>query len=119
MTSNDARSTAKDIGSKASGKAAEASESAEKAASAAGGQAKDSAARVADNAQASYAQARDTVSDLSDRLPDAATDALKAGQRAYARSSEHLGRQVAKQPVEALLLAGAIGYLIGWAANRG
>ena len=66
-----------------------------------------------------YNQAADQVRGMSDALPGSASDAYRAGQRAYAQSSQTVARHVAKQPVEALLLAGAIGYLVGWATSRG
>ena len=52
------------------------------------------------------------------RFSGSASDALDAGQSAIKSGSEQLVRQAAKQPLEALLLAGAIGYLVGWAVNR-
>ena len=119
MTSDDAKKAAKDIVGDASEKAAAGRDKASEAAHLAGAQAKDAVARVADVAQDQYGKAKDSVASLSDHIPDAASDTLTAGQRVYARGSEQIARQVAKQPVEALLLAGAIGYLVGWAANRG
>ena len=65
-----------------------------------------------------YGRAKEHVQGLADRLPDTAADAYRTGQRMYAQGSEQVGRHVAKQPFEALLLAGAIGYLVGWASSR-
>ena len=56
--------------------------------------------------------------DLGDKIPDSASDAVETGKRAYKSGSDQIARQVGRQPIEALLLAGAIGYLVGWAANR-
>ena len=60
-------------------------------------------------------RAKGAIQGLSDRLPD---DAITSGRRAYAQGSATVGRRVAKQPIEALLLAGALGYLLGWASSR-
>ena len=78
----------------------------------------DIASKVSDKASDVYQRARDGASDLGDRIPGNASDAVDAGKRAYIKSNDQLARQIGKQPVEALLLAGAIGYLVGWAANR-
>ena len=65
-----------------------------------------------------YGRAADQVQSLADRLPGSASDAYEASRRGYAQTSDAVGRHVAKQPIEALLLAGAIGYLVGWATSR-
>ena len=65
-----------------------------------------------------YARAKDTVQGLSDRLPEGASEAYRSGQRVYAQGSDTVARRVGKQPIEALLLAGALGYLVGWATSR-
>jgi ElaB/YqjD/DUF883 family membrane-anchored ribosome-binding protein len=68
--------------------------------------AKDHAADLADRAQMAAGQIRDG-------LPTA--DDLRAvGER----GRHHLARQVASQPLEALLLAGAVGYLAAWIIHR-
>ncbi len=81
-------------------------------------EAHDSTGQASATASDVYGRAKEHVQSLSDRFPDNAADAYRAGQRAYAQSSEHVGRHVSKQPIEALLLAGAIGYLLGWATSR-
>ena len=65
-----------------------------------------------------YDQARAKTRDMTEGLPDAAGDALAAGHQSIMRGGDQVARHVAKQPVEALMLAGAIGFLIGWAVNR-
>ena len=76
--------------------------------------ASDVADDVSDKASGLYGQAKEALGNASERLPSAseAMDTARGG-------SQQILRQVAKQPIEALLLAGAIGYLVGWAANRG
>ena len=78
-------------------------------------QAADHAPEVVDDL---YGRAQSAVIDAANKLPGSASDALAAGQSAYQTGSERVARQVAKQPLEALFLAGAIGFLVGWAANR-
>ncbi len=51
-------------------------------------------------------------------VPGAASDALAASQQAIRSGGAQVAQRVTKQPLEALLLAGAIGYLIGWAVSR-
>ena len=50
---------------------------------------------------------------LRDQLPDA-DDLRAAGQR----GTKTLAQQVSRQPFEALLLAGAVGYLAAWIIHR-
>ena len=83
-----------------------------------GGQAQGYKAQAADAASDLYGRAKDTARSASDALPDSVGDAASAGRRAYEGGAEQLARQVTKQPFEALLLAGAIGYLVGWATSR-
>jgi len=52
-------------------------------------------------------------------MPESTAEAIAAGQRAVDEGTARLARRVAKQPIEALILAGAIGYLVGWATSRG
>ena len=87
-------------------------------ASEAGRQAQGLAGQASDMAGDLYGRAREQVQGLSDRLPNSASDAYRAGQQAYAQGSDRVVRQVTKQPIEALLLAGALGYLVGWATSR-
>ena len=76
--------------------------------------AKDKAGTVGD----AYDSTKEQVIGLSDKLPGSASDAYQAGQRAISQGAEGVSASVAKQPIEALLLAGALGYLVGWATSR-
>lgn len=112
MVSDDKmRETAKDAAEKGYAEARGAMDDARSKASQAAGQASGTADDL-------LGRARDSVQNLSDRLPNSASDAYRAGQQAYAQGSDRVIRQVTKQPVEALLLAGALGYLVGWATSR-
>ena len=65
-----------------------------------------------------YNEARGTVEDTVSDVPGSAGDALAASRDAIRVGGERVARRVTKQPLEALLLAGAIGYLVGWAVSR-
>ena len=65
-----------------------------------------------------YAQVQARAQDVAGALPESAGDALAAGHQAVRSGGEQVARRVVQRPVEALMLAGAIGYLIGWALNR-
>jgi len=69
-------------------------------------------------AQNLYGRAKDGLNDAAERMPDALAQAADASQQAYRNSSKHLAAQVSKQPIETLLLVGALGYLLGWATTR-
>jgi uncharacterized protein YjbJ (UPF0337 family) len=81
-------------------------------------QAQGFADQVIGTAQSLYGRTKDGLSDAADRIPGALSDAADLGQRAYQDSSRQVAAQVSKQPLETLLLVGALGYLLGWAANR-
>ena len=66
-----------------------------------------------------YARAVDSAHDALNEMPASLSDIAAAGERMVLRGRQTLDHGVRKQPVEALLLAGAIGYLVGWAAGRG
>jgi uncharacterized protein YjbJ (UPF0337 family) len=74
--------------------------------------------QVVGAAQNLYGRTKDGFNEAVDRLPDALSDAADLSQRAYQESSQQVGARVSKQPIETLLLAGAIGYLVGWAVHR-
>ena len=78
----------------------------------------DAASSAREMAGDAVGRAREQVQGLTDSLPGSASDAYYAGQRAVSQGGDSLGRQVAGRPLEALLLAGAIGYLVGWATSR-
>lgn len=118
MTSDDPTEVAKDIGPRTKSAADRARGGLSDAASTAADHASDAAGKVSDKATDVYQRVRDGASDFSDKLPGSASDAVDAGKRAYTKSNDQLARTIGQQPIEALLLAGAIGYLVGWAANR-
>ena len=72
-----------------------------------------------DAAGALYAKGEEAVREAMDELPANLSDVAAAGERIATRGRQALDDGIRKQPVEALLLAGAIGYLVGWAINRG
>jgi len=74
--------------------------------------------QAAGMAQNLYGRAKDSLSDAAEHMPDAFAQAADAGQQAYRNSSKQLAAQVSKQPIETLLLVGAIGFLLGWATTR-
>ena len=89
-----------------------------------------SVAGAAGGAKAKVDSAGDAVGDLYadsearargalDEVPASLSDIAAAGERLVSRGRQTLDHGVRNQPVEALLLAGAIGYLAGWAAKRG
>ena len=118
MKSDDVKATAKDGVAKA-GKAGEAAaDEVSQRASSTGDVARDYASSASETAAGLYGAAKSKINDASAQLPDSASAAIDAGHKVYASGAETLVNQVTKQPIEALLLAGAIGYLVGWAANR-
>lgn len=66
-----------------------------------------------------YARGARLAQGTIDDLPANIADAGVVGERLLLRSRQRLDVGVRRQPVEALLLAGAIGYLVGWATIRG
>ena len=107
MKSDEVKNAAKDLGGSAGKDAAEIKQGTKETASDLAGQAQGYKDQAADAAGDLYARAKDSVGQASAALPGSAGDA-----------ADQLARQVAKQPFEALLLAGAIGYLVGWATSR-
>ncbi len=73
---------------------------------------------LAGSVKETFGRVQDQVAGLSDKLPGSASDAYQAGQRVVAGGADTVSASVAKQPIEALLLAGALGYLVGWATSR-
>ncbi len=78
----------------------------------------DAVGAAPDTADDLYKQARTKTKDMVNDIPGSASDAFAAGHEAIRSGGERVARRVTKQPVEAILLAGAIGYLIGWAGKR-
>ena len=79
----------------------------------------DAGSQAGSKASEVYDRAKEHVQAISDNLPNSASDAYRTGRRALAQGGESLGGHVSRQPIEALLLAGAIGFLVGWASSRG
>ncbi|KAL8634346.1 MAG: hypothetical protein Q9228_008060 [Teloschistes exilis] len=65
-----------------------------------------------------YAKGGDRVRDTLDEMPATLSDVAATGERLFLRGRQRIDHGVRKQPAEALLLAGAIGYLVGWAASQ-
>ena len=119
MKPEDIKNTANDLGDRASQSASDAKQTASDMASRASATTKDYADQASNTAQDLYGRAKDQIHQATSGMPDKASDAMAAGQRAMDKGTAELSRQVAKQPIEALILAGAIGYLVGWATTRG
>jgi uncharacterized protein YjbJ (UPF0337 family) len=74
--------------------------------------------RAAGAAQDAYGRVKDTARDALDRAPDTWSDAVGSGQD-YARQGAVAVRdRVNDQPLTALVIAGAIGFLLAWAISR-
>ena len=78
------------------------------------GQAADAARSAMGSAQDTFDAAKQKVESLSGDLPGAMAQALDAGQR----GGQEIARRVSKQPLETVLLAGALGYLLAWLLHR-
>ncbi|ACB93896.1 CsbD family protein [Beijerinckia indica] len=65
-----------------------------------------------------YGRIKESVQDASAQVPDSVSETVEKGQEIYKHGVEQLGKRVGTQPFEALLLAGALGYLLGWAMHR-
>ena len=73
----------------------------------------DIAQQAGDYAKGAIDATKDKAQDLAGQLPS--RDDIQAAAR---RGSKTIARQVARQPLEALLLAGAVGYLVAWMVHR-
>lgn len=114
MTSGTTKNTAKDIADRAGTTVDEA----EQAATGTASRFAESAHDLKSEASDVYGQTRERASDAAASLSDRASDAVDRSRETYKATSRKVAGQVIRQPIEALLLAGAIGYLVGWAANR-
>ncbi len=117
MTSEDAKKVAKDTADRVADTVGAAASSVRPTANAASENVRDLASRASDAAGNVYDHTKNRVREAVDSLPNR-SEAVAAGRRAYQQGNHAVKRQVAKQPLEAVLLAGAIGYLVGWATNR-
>jgi len=74
--------------------------------------------RAAGAAQDAFGRAKDSARDALDRAPGALSDAVGSSQD-YARQGAVAVRdRVNGQPLTALLIAGAIGFVLAWAMSR-
>ncbi len=119
MKSDDIKADAETFGDQAARSAADAAQTAKDKAAGARATAMDYADQASQTTQDLYGRAKERVRSAGAAMPDSASDAVAAGQRVMDRGTAQLSRHVAKQPLEALILAGAIGYLVGWATSRG
>jgi len=83
------------------------------------------AEQVAAKAQDAYGKTGDAVSSVADQARTmgqrAGSQASELGQRAYAqstRATRYVGGQVREEPLIALVMAGALGVLIGYLVSR-
>jgi uncharacterized protein YjbJ (UPF0337 family) len=80
-------------------------------------QAEGLADRAAGAAQNAYGRAKDVARDALDRAPDAWNEAVGTGQDYARRGAGVVRERMGDQPLALLLVAGAIGYLLGWAIH--
>lgn len=118
MSSDDLKKSVADAASRANEAGADAATAASGYASKASDHAGAMADKASDTASDLYSQARAKLHDAAAGMPGSTSEALEQGQKAYAQGSEQVASQVKKQPIEALLLAAAVGYLVGWATSR-
>lgn len=84
------------------------------------GQAEDGFGRVTDTARQRARSFAGQATDTAERLIGSAADAARSVASDYdlddyARAGQRLARRATqRQPLEALLVAGALGYFIGW-----
>lgn len=76
------------------------------------------AREAAGTVQNLYGQAKDTVRDIGDAASGYAQDAVEAGSEAYRDGSKAVASAVQKQPLGALLVAGAVGFALALMLNR-
>ena len=70
--------------------------------------------QVAGVAQNAYGQAKDAVQQAVDAAPEFVDRASSAGQRYYEQGNRAVAGRVGEQHLVALLIAGAVGYGLGW-----
>ena len=69
--------------------------------------------------QAAYGQAKDNLRDTVDRAASYAESAYDEGRRRIERGADALNVQVEVNPVMSILIACAVGYLLGLAVRTG
>ncbi len=80
------------------------------------------AEKISDSLEASrdaLDRSRDAAGAAGAQISDALGEAARSGEAALRRGGADIGARVIRQPLEALLLAGAVGYLIGYLLHRG
>ena len=75
--------------------------------------------QAAGNAQAFYGQAKDNMRDAVDRASSYAESAFDQGRRQMERGADALNGRVELNPVMSILIACAVGYLLGLAVRTG
>ena len=70
--------------------------------------------QAAGAAQDALGQAKDAVRSAVDAAPEIASRASDAGQRYLRQGNEAVANRVGEQQLVALLIAGAVGYALGW-----
>jgi uncharacterized protein YjbJ (UPF0337 family) len=65
-------------------------------------------------AQNAYGQAKDAVRSAVDAAPEFASRAGDVGQRYLRQGNEAVANRIGEQQIMALLVAGAVGYALGW-----
>ena len=118
MSSDDIKKSVADAADHARETAATAKGVASDYASKAGDRVNSMADKATDTASDLYGQARSKLHDMADAMPGSTSEAMTQGRKAYETGSAQVVEQVKKQPLEAVLLAVAVGYLVGWATTR-
>ncbi len=119
MASSSIKNEIRSVAGSATDKAGEISDTVAQSSSKVVDQAKDHLDDVGHVGGDLYARGLQSGRDALNEMPATLSDISAAGERVVQRGHLRLTHGVRKQPVEALLLAGAIGYLVGWAASRG
>jgi uncharacterized protein YjbJ (UPF0337 family) len=81
------------------------------------GQAKDNLSSAASSAQDLYGQARDNVSNAASSVSDYANQAYRQASPHAERGTAIVRDRVGENPLTAVILAGAIGYLLALAIH--
>ena len=88
-------------------------------------QARGAANEAQGTAENLYGQAKDAVRDVADQASGMAQDALRQGrerfpeaERAYRQGNEAVGQYTRESPLVAILMAGAVGYVLALLIHR-
>ncbi|WP_051955981.1 CsbD family protein [Beijerinckia mobilis] len=74
--------------------------------------------QAAGKVQELYGRVKETVQDATAHVPEAVSDTVERGQELCRQGVDTIGKRAGRQPLETLFLAGALGYLLGWALHR-